>query len=88
MKSEVGRRLGGRGHGCTYTTYSMHNRNLFSFFFPFSFFFFNNFIYFFGCAGSLLLHRLFSSVARDSYSLVVVCELLTVVAPPGAEHGF
>ena len=31
---------------------------------------------FFGCAGSLLLHRLSLVAASESYSLVLVCKLL------------
>ena len=34
-----------------------------------SFFFFNSFIFVFGCAGSLLLHGLFLLVASQGYSL-------------------
>ena len=34
-----------------------------------------------------MLHRLFSSVASEGYSLVVVCRLLTELASLVAEHG-
>ena len=53
----------------------------------FSFFFFELCILF-GCAGSSSLHMGFSLVAvRQSYSLVLVHGLLTVVASLVAEHG-
>ena len=40
-------------------------------------------LFIYGCAGSLLLHRLFSSCG---YSLVAVCSLLTEVASLVAKH--
>ena len=43
-------------------------------------------IYFFGCAGSLLLGWLFSIVESGSYSPVAVCRLLIVVASLGVEQ--
>ena len=41
-----------------------------------------NYVYLsiFGCAGSLLLHELFSSCIKGGYSLAVMCGLLTAVA--------
>ena len=39
----------------------------------------------FGCAGSTLLRRFFSSCRERGYSLVVVCGLLTVIASLAAE---
>ena len=43
---------------------------------------------FFGCARSLLLHRLSPAAVNGSYSLVSVHRHLTAVASLGAEHGF
>ena len=54
-----------------------------------SFFFLNNFIYFFifGCTGSLLLHTGSSLVAASRvYSLVLVRRFLTSLASLVAEH--
>ena len=46
---------------------------------------YNLFIY--GCAGSLLLHELFSLAASRSYSPVAVQGFLVAVVPPLVEHG-
>ena len=43
--------------------------------------------FFFGCAGSLLLHRLALVVAGGGYSLIVALRLLTMVASLGADPG-
>ena len=43
---------------------------------------------FFGCAGSLLLHRLSLVAVSESYSLVMVCKLLPMGVPLVVEHGF
>ena len=45
------------------------------------------FSFFFGCAGSSLLHGLFSVVVSGDYALVVTCGLLTAVASFVSEHG-
>ena len=49
----------------------------------------HNFIYIFvfGCAGSLLLSRLFSSRESGGYSLTVVCGFLIEMTSLVAEHG-
>ena len=49
--------------------------------------FFNFFFFIFGYAGSLLLHRLFSSCSEGGYSLVAACRLLIVVTSLVVEHG-
>ena len=46
------------------------------------------YLYFiFGCAGSLLLHGLFSSCKKWGYSPVTVLRLLIAVASLVVEHG-
>ena len=53
-----------------------------------SFFFFKKmYLFIFGCAGFLLLHRLFSRCGKQVYSLVRGCRLLIAVAALVAEHG-
>ena len=47
---------------------------------PFFFFFKNFYLFVFGCAGSLLLHRLSLVAASRGYSLAVVLRPLIVVA--------
>ena len=44
------------------------------------------YLFIFGCAGSLLLHRLPLVAVSTGYSLVTVCGLLIAVASPVAEH--
>ena len=44
-------------------------------------------LFIFGCAGSLLLHRLFSRFGSGGHSLVVVLGLLIAVASLFAERG-
>ena len=44
------------------------------------------YLFIFGCAGSSLLHGLFSGCSDGGYSLAVACRLLTVVASLVAEH--
>ena len=45
------------------------------------------YLFIFGCAGSLLLHRLFSSCDKWGLLFVTVLRLLIVVASLVAEHG-
>ena len=43
-------------------------------------------LFIFGCAGSLLLHRLSLVAVSTGYCLVTVCGLLIAVASPVVEH--
>ena len=45
------------------------------------------YLFIFGCVGSSLLHRAFSSCGEQGLLLVVVCRLLIAVASLVAEHG-